>query len=124
MNSGMEWTIADGRFPREAIGGLFIARALEPPFNQTSNEPAHVRFGSLADKPSRAKSHQCPLWSKSGQTLAQLDCPLSANSGHQNAMRMPPLAVTVVLASDMAVYSAEANSEIRRSRNQSMPAPA
>ncbi len=28
-------------------------------------------------------------------------------------MRMPRLAVTVVLASDMAVYSAEANSEIR-----------
>src|ERR1019366_6563276 len=34
-----------------------------------------------ADKPSRAKIHRCPLLSKSGQTRAQLDCPLSATSG-------------------------------------------
>src|SRR5450830_2083148 len=36
--------------------------------------------GSLADKPSRAKIHLCPLWSNSGQTWARLDCPLSAKS--------------------------------------------
>src|ERR1019366_40420 len=44
--------------------------------------PPFARFGSLADKPSRSKIHFCPLWSKSGQTWARLDCPLSANSGH------------------------------------------
>jgi hypothetical protein len=42
----------------------------------------HVRFGSLADKPSRAKTHHCPLLSESGQTRARLNCPLSANTGH------------------------------------------
>jgi hypothetical protein len=31
------------------------------------------RFGSLADKPSRARIHLCPLWSNSGQTLVPLD---------------------------------------------------
>jgi hypothetical protein len=40
---------------------------------------ADVAYGSKADKPSRAKIHLCPLWSKSGQTRAQLDCSLSAN---------------------------------------------
>ena len=39
---------------------------------------ADVRFGSKADKPSRAKIHLCPLWSNSGQTLVRLLCPLSA----------------------------------------------
>jgi len=43
----------------------------------------NVRFGSLADKPAPAKIHPCPLWSKSGQTRAQLDCPLCAKSGHR-----------------------------------------
>ena len=42
---------------------------------------ANVRFGSLANKLSPAKIDGCPLWSKSGQTRAQLGCPLSANSG-------------------------------------------
>jgi hypothetical protein len=40
----------------------------------------HVRFGSFADKPSRAKIRQCPLWSKSRQMQARLVCPLCANS--------------------------------------------
>jgi hypothetical protein len=43
-----------------------------------------VRSGSLADKPSRAKIQICPLWSKSGQTGVQLDCPLSAKLRHPN----------------------------------------
>src|SRR5450755_2914709 len=34
---------------------------------------------SLADKPSGAKIHLCPLWSKSRQKRVRLDCPLSAN---------------------------------------------
>src|SRR5450759_4999985 len=34
----------------------------------------------LTDKPSRAKIHFCPLWSKSGQTRVRLECPLSAIS--------------------------------------------
>ena len=33
---------------------------------------------ALADKPSRAKIRRRPLLSKSGQTRAQLECPLSA----------------------------------------------
>src|SRR5664280_3324633 len=37
-------------------------------------------FGSLADKPSRAKIEFCPLWSKSGQTRLRFECPLSAKS--------------------------------------------
>jgi hypothetical protein len=41
-----------------------------------------VRFGSLADKPFRAKIHLCPLLSKSGQTLVRPLCPLCAKSGH------------------------------------------
>src|SRR5450755_3557580 len=32
-----------------------------------------------ADNPYPAKVDPCPLWSKSGQTRAQLDCPLCAN---------------------------------------------
>jgi hypothetical protein len=40
----------------------------------------NVRYGSLADKPSRAKIQLCLLWSKSGQTRAWLDCQLSAKS--------------------------------------------
>jgi hypothetical protein len=46
----------------------------------------NVCFGSLADKPSRAIFHCCPLWSKSGQTRAQLECPLCAISDqtHRN----------------------------------------
>jgi hypothetical protein len=43
----------------------------------------NVAYGSLADKPSRAKIRICPLWSESGQARAQLDCPLSANSRHR-----------------------------------------
>jgi hypothetical protein len=39
----------------------------------------YVRFGSLADKPSVAEIHRCPLWSKSGQTRVRLECPLCAN---------------------------------------------
>jgi hypothetical protein len=31
---------------------------------------ANVRYGSLADKPSPAKIHLCPLWSESGQIVA------------------------------------------------------
>ena len=42
---------------------------------------ANVAYGSKADKPSRAKIHRCPHWSKSGQTRAQLVCPLSAMNG-------------------------------------------
>jgi hypothetical protein len=30
---------------------------------------ANVAYGSLADKPSEAKIHFCPLWSESGQIL-------------------------------------------------------
>jgi hypothetical protein len=44
-----------------------------------------VRFGSKADKPSRAKINVCSLWSKSGQNRAQLVCPLSAKSRHHGA---------------------------------------
>jgi hypothetical protein len=47
-----------------------------------SIEATNVRFGSLADKPSGAEIHHCPLWSKSRQTRARSDCPLSANSRH------------------------------------------
>jgi hypothetical protein len=47
-----------------------------------SREP-DVRFGSLADEPSRAKIQQCPLLSESGHSQLRSDCPLSANSGHQ-----------------------------------------
>jgi hypothetical protein len=39
----------------------------------------HVADGSKADKPSRAKIYRCPLFAKSGQTRARLDCPLCAN---------------------------------------------
>src|ERR1019366_4659180 len=39
---------------------------------------AIVAHGSLADKPSRAKIHLCPLWSKSGQTRVRRNCPLRA----------------------------------------------
>jgi hypothetical protein len=42
----------------------------------------NVRFGSLADNPSGAEIHRCPLWSKSRQARAWLDCPISANSRH------------------------------------------
>jgi hypothetical protein len=38
---------------------------------------ADVAVGSKADKRWRAKTHLCPLWSKSGQTQARLDCPLA-----------------------------------------------
>src|ERR1035438_1241044 len=41
----------------------------------------HFRVGSLADKLSQAKIQLCPLLSASGQTRAQLDCPLYARSG-------------------------------------------
>jgi hypothetical protein len=33
---------------------------------------ADVRFGSKADKPSRAKTNFCPLWSNSGQSRVRL----------------------------------------------------
>src|ERR1035437_8159990 len=46
-----------------------------------TNPYRNVRFGSKADNPSAAKIDRCPLWSKSGQTRAELDCPLSATSG-------------------------------------------
>jgi hypothetical protein len=36
----------------------------------------NVRYGSLADKPSRAKIHLCPLLSESGQTRTPLTCGL------------------------------------------------
>ena len=39
-----------------------------------------VAVGSKADKPSRAKIHLCPLWSKSRQTRVRPDCPLCAIS--------------------------------------------
>jgi hypothetical protein len=42
--------------------------------------------GSLATKPLRAKIHRCLLWSKSGQTRAQLDCPLCAMSKHHRVL--------------------------------------
>jgi hypothetical protein len=52
------------------------------------------RYGSLADKPSRAKTHLCPLWSKSGQTRAQLDCPLCAKSGLMHRSKMYLYSIT------------------------------
>jgi hypothetical protein len=57
----------------------------------------NVRSGSLADKPSRAKIEFCPLWSKSGQIRARLDCPLSATSGQNERGRQlkRPLARTL-----------------------------
>ena len=41
----------------------------------------NVRFGSLADKPSRAKIHRCPLLSESGQNLRRTELTLCAISG-------------------------------------------
>jgi hypothetical protein len=35
-----------------------------------SNSVANVRFGSKADKPSRAKIQRCPLFPNSGQNVA------------------------------------------------------
>jgi hypothetical protein len=40
-----------------------------------------VEFAVFASQTIRAKNQQCPLLSKSGQTLVRLHCPLSANSG-------------------------------------------
>src|ERR1039458_7989674 len=39
---------------------------------------AQVCFGSKADKPSRAKIHLCPLWSKCGQTRKRSNLPLAS----------------------------------------------
>jgi len=41
---------------------------------------AIVAVGSLADKPSPAKIHLCPLLSGSGQNLRRSECPLCAKS--------------------------------------------
>src|ERR1017187_6253237 len=43
----------------------------------------HVRIGSFAAKPSPVKIDLCLVWSKSGQTRAQLHCPLCANRRHR-----------------------------------------
>src|SRR5450631_4733995 len=48
-----------------------------------TNPYRNVRFGSLADKPSRAKIQLCLLWSKSGHTPPRLGCPLYAKSCHR-----------------------------------------
>jgi len=58
-----------------------------------SEKQANVRFGSLADKPSRAKIQLCPLWSNSGQTRALLQCPLCATSGQPHRKQKDRLAV-------------------------------
>jgi hypothetical protein len=55
-------------------------RGLNPASKPLPQRTANVAVGSKADNPSPAKIDLCPLWSKSGQTRAQLDCPLSAIS--------------------------------------------
>src|SRR5450759_2540159 len=49
---------------------------------------------SKADKPLRAKIQLCPLLSNSGQTRAQLDCPLSANSGLMHRSKQQLYSIT------------------------------
>jgi hypothetical protein len=61
-----------------------------------------VRFGSLADKPSGAEIHRCPLWSKSGQTRAQLDCPLCAKSGLMHRSKQRRYSITSSARSNIA----------------------
>src|ERR1700674_1257714 len=64
------------RGSQEATGGLFIARTRQPPFCETSCEPAHVRFGSLAD----VTLMNCDVCStpESGHRSVALERPLSA----------------------------------------------
>jgi len=45
------------------------------------NANGNVAVGSKADKPSGAKIHLCPLWSKSDQILRRSEMTLSAKSG-------------------------------------------
>jgi len=45
----LEWRkIADGRVPRKARGGLFIARTRKAAFYEVSSEPTYVSVGSNA----------------------------------------------------------------------------
>src|SRR5450759_3109183 len=59
-----------------------IAQFLKNTSTRAADVEVFTQPGSLSDKPSRAKIHLSPLWSESGQTRAQLDCPLSANRRH------------------------------------------
>jgi hypothetical protein len=61
-------------------GAHDLAHVIAPdPIENLDARAPNVRFGSKADKPSRAKIQLCPLWSKSGQTRVRLDCPLCAD---------------------------------------------
>src|SRR5450759_3051023 len=62
-----------------------------------------VAVGSFATEPFRAKIHLCPLWSKSGQTWAQLDCPLSAKSGLMHRSKQHLYSITSSAATSNAV---------------------
>src|SRR5450759_5036449 len=57
-----------------------IAQFLKNISTRAADVEVFTQPGSLADKSSRAKTHRCPLCSKSGQTRVRSDCPLSVES--------------------------------------------
>jgi hypothetical protein len=56
-----------------------------------------VRFGSKADKPSRAKIHVCPLCSKSGQILRRSEMTLIASGGRKSRERRTSTQRTLIV---------------------------
>src|SRR5450759_5180477 len=65
------------------LSRAFLLNCHELKFLRQKYQPFRVsELGQKRTNRRGPKIHLCPLLSESGQTRAQLDCPLCANSGH------------------------------------------